>query len=130
MKKEIEKLNELALDYVQFGIGIGLMDTHNNLSDMYPYPEDLKKVKISLYFSDSGAKWSLTLGVVEIVGYSQKIVFPINYTEEDLSAVCEIGSKYLEHLYKDIAKIKRSALKAKAEKIQSLRKEIESLRTL
>ena len=126
MEKQIKKLNELALDFVDYGIGVGLQDTHNTLTNTHKL--EGFDMEVNIYFANSGSVWSITMCDVEITGYSSKITLPINSTLESLNEIHKECKKYLDYLIENVANIKYSTLKEKAKKIQELKKEIDNLR--
>lgn len=133
MKKEVEKLIELAKDYVVFGIEIGLPDTHNHIrGGHHSKPEfhedgDL----ISIYFANRGETWQVTFKDVAVVGYCSKFEMPMGADADYLNAVYNSAKEYLEeHLLKNVAKCKIATLKERHIKIKELERELRKMKGL
>ena len=126
MENAIKKLNELALDYVDYGIGVGLPDAHNTITDLHKM--EGFDMRVNIYFSQSGSTWSIKMNDVDVVGYSNNIQIPINSTADSLGKTYIECKKYLDYLIENVAKIKYTTLKEKAKKIQDLKSEIYKLR--
>jgi hypothetical protein len=109
MKEQIDKLFELAKDYVVFGIEIGLPDAFNRLRGGYDgNPE------ISIFFKNGGELWSVKFKDVSITGYSNSIEMPLHSDPEYLNEVYDSAKKYLdEHLLPNVSKCTMKALKEK-----------------
>jgi hypothetical protein len=133
MKEQVEKLIELAKDYVVFGIEIGLPDTHNHIRGGHQEKPEFHKEGdlVSIYFSDKGETWSVTFKDVTIVGYSSKFEMPMNADVDYLSKVYNSAKDYLnEHLLPNVAKCKIATLKERHVKIKELERELRKMKGL
>lgn len=133
MKTQIEKLIDLAKDYVVFGIEVGLPDTHNHLrgghqdKPLFHQEGDL----VSLYFSNKGETWQVQFKSVKIIGYTSNIEIPFDSTEDSLEAIYNSAKEYLDnHLLPNVAKCKISTMKERHFKIKEMERELRKLKGL
>ena len=133
MKKQIEKLIELAKDYVVVGIEIGLPDTHNQIRGGHQEKTEFYKDGdlINIYFSNKAETWMVTFKDVEITGYSKSIRLPFNADAKYLDSVINSAKEYLhEHLLPNVAKCKIATLKERHLKIKELERELKKMKGL
>ena len=90
MKKQIEKLIELANEYHKYAIDNDLPMNHNYFRD---------DERISVYLSEGGDTWTVHFGKIEIRNYSSKITLPFDITEHMLDEIYDDAHQCLhEHL--------------------------------
>lgn len=132
MEKQIEKLIELAKDYVVFGNEIQLPDTHNHVrSKDLDNEQFLEGELINIYLANKGTTWAVDFGKVKVSGYAKSISLPFNTTEEMLKELHDDAEKYLhEHLLPNVAKCKIGVLKNRHKEIKELERKLRMLKGL
>lgn len=133
MKKQIDKLHELAKDYVVFGMEIGLPDTHNHIRGGHQDKPEFHKDGdlVNIYFSNKGETWQVQFKNVKIIGYSGMIELPLNADAKYLDSVYDSAKEYLhEHLLPNVAKCKIATLKERHVKIKEMERELRKLKGL
>ena len=133
MKAEIEKLIELAGDYVVLANGLGLPMTHNSLRSLQKIRQNdmvLEGNEIGVYLA-AGGVWQVSFDKVVIIGYSNTVQIPFDCSKEYLSAVYDDCVCYLnEHLLPNVAKLGLATMKERQIKIKELEREIKELKSL
>ena len=90
MKKQIEKLIELAGEYYKYAMDNDLPMGHND----FRFDK-----RICVYLSDKGETWCVYLDRVSVRNYSSMIDLPFDITEHMLEAIYNDAHQYLhEHL--------------------------------
>lgn len=100
MKEEIDKIIDLAKQYVYFATVVGLPMTHNNIRGGHQSIPSFwtEGDLINIYLSQDYKVWSVTFKDVEIVGYNKKISLPFDCTAEYLTERIEDAEKHLQYL--------------------------------
>ena len=133
MKKQIEKLIELANDYHTFAMEVNLPMTHNHIRGGHQSNPDWGKEGklINVYLANEGITWQVQFDKVVIVNYSNDIKIPFESTEESLQDTYNDAYDYLHnYLLVDVAKIKLGVMKEKHKKIKELEKQLKKLKGL
>ena len=116
MKKQIEKLVELAGQYVEYGKAAKLPQTHNYLREE---DKDLGISLLNVYFANDYRTQSVRFGDVEVCFYKDDINIPLNATSKSLEAVYNDAALFftedLEH------QTKRLLEEDKRDRIRDLR---------
>jgi hypothetical protein len=133
MKKQIEKLIELAKDYHTFAMEVNLPMTHNHIRGGHQSnPEWRKEGKlISVYLANEGTTWQVEFDKVKIINYAKNIEIPFETTEELLEETYNDALDYLHnYLLVDVAKIKLGVMKEKHKEIKELERKLKKLKGL
>ena len=131
MKKQIEKLIEIADGYAVFGTEVGLPMTHNTVRGEDDKEWVQKGKKISIYLAESGSTWAVYFNGVNIIGYSKKVELPYNVTAQYLNKViADVGPYLYDYLFPNVAKCKIGVLKEKHKEIKRLESELRKLKGL
>jgi len=133
MKKQIEKLIELAKDYHTFAIEVNLPMTHNHIRGGHQSnPEWRKEGKlINVYLASEGKTWQVEFDKVKIINYAKNIEIPFETTEELLEETYNDALDYLHnYLLVDVAKIKLGVMKEKHKEIKELERKLKKLKGL
>jgi len=132
MKTQIEKLIELAKDYVIFGIEIGLPNAHNHIRGGNDMPDYGKEGDlINIYFDRGGDTWQVEFKKVKIIGYSKQIEMPFDADIEYLESVYKSAKEYLyDYLLPSVAKCKIATMKQRHQEIKELEGKIRKLKGL
>lgn len=136
MKKQIDRIVELAKQYVDFGISVGLpLNYHSALRDLPNRNAPswgLNGDNVRVYFGSDYDTWSVYFGKIEITGFKKAIELPFALTVKDLNKVIADVTTYLnDHLIPNTADIKMQVSgltdRLKAEKIERLKRELAEL---
>jgi hypothetical protein len=133
MKKQIEKLIELAKDYQTFAMEVNLPMTHNHIRGGHQSnPEWRKEGKlINVYLASEGKTWQVEFDKVKIINYCKDIQMPFESTEESLEETYNDALDYLHnYLLVDVAKIKLGVMKEKHKEIKELERKLKKLKGL
>jgi hypothetical protein len=133
MKKQIEKLIELAKDYHTFAMEVNLPMTHNHIRGGHQSnPEWRKEGKlINVYLASEGKTWQVEFDKVKIINYCKDIQMPFESTEESLEETYNDALDYLHnYLLVDVAKIKLGVMKEKHKEIKELERKLKKLKGL
>lgn len=133
MKTEIEKLIELAKDYVVFGTEIGLPQTHNHIRGGYQEKPEFHKEGdlINIYFANNFDTWQVEFKNIKVIGYANEICIPLDADKEYLSEVHKSALDYLNnHLLPNVAKFKIATLKERHVEIKKLEKKLRQMKGL
>ena len=133
MKKQIEKLIELAKDYQTVGVELNLPMTHNHIRGGHQGTTEWRKEGklINVYLANEGSTWMVEFDTVSVVGYLGKISMAFDSTEESLQSIYDSAYDYLHnYLLVDVAKIKLKVMKEKQIEIKKLERELKKLKGL
>lgn len=134
MKEQIEKLIELAKEYVVFGEEIMLPQNHTDIRDKDISSKNdayLDGSKITIYFNNNYSTWQVSFGKVKIIGYAKDVQIPFDCDSEMLEMEYNSAKDYLyNHLLPNVAKCKISSLKEKHKRIKELEAELRKLKSL
>jgi len=133
MKKQIEKLIELANDYHTFAMEVNLPMTHNHIRGGNQSDPDWGKEGklINVYLANEGETWQVEFDKVKIINYLKDIQIPFDSTEESLEEKYSDAYDYLHnYLLVDVAKIKLGVMKEKHKEIKELERKLKKLKDL
>jgi len=95
MKKEIDKLVELAREYAYAGIRAGLPNQHNYLRERYA-----NKKAIMIYFSENKTVQLVQFCDIEIRLFADKIYMPFNADKAHLESVYNDALEFYSEYFK------------------------------
>lgn len=123
MKKQIEKLIELAHEYHAFAVEVNLPMHHNHVRTMYQNRFEWAKEgkTINIYLANEGQTWQVEFNDVKIVNYAKKVEMPFDATDEHLEFLYNDAHDYLHNYLYGI----RDSMMLYAE--QEKQKEIEKI---
>lgn len=122
METVIKRLIKLAEDYKDFGIVIGLKQSHNDLRE---------SPKIGIYFASEYRTYSVTFDKIEITDYAKKVQIPYGMTAIELNKIYKEHYDYLHNnLIKNEDEVRMQGLRARSKEIKDMEKALRKLKRL
>lgn len=134
MKKQIENLIKIAKEYHEIGMALNLPMTHNHVRREGANFQNLKCFKegkpIIVYLNDKGKTWQVEFDKIKIVGYTEKIELPFDFTDKYLQDVYEDVKDHLEkHLKPRLKEFKLDLTEQKLKEIKKLEEQLKELKS-